>query len=625
MEYRPLNSDRNEIRLLEVLYNEESKDIHCSFYYVFLEDAPPFIALSYFWGDPIITRAIYVDGRNMPVTINLEAALQQLRSNGHTRLWADAVCINQGDINERSRQILKMADIYKRAEMVIAWLGVSADGSDLVFDWMNSISAEPDFEPEKVDIEEAFGIDKSVIYYERTSPMIRALNKFVQRPYWSRTWVVQEIVSARNIRIHCGPCYTSWEQLSNAVAVFYQPLPFVIVGVSNVFALIALREKQQKARSPGLELFDCIKWTEEFEATDPRDKIYGLLAMAMDSQTLIPSPNYQLSLEDIEVRLTRAFLTTKKNLDLICLRSATRADSVRLPSWVPGWFDLNESIYSSITRTTTSDKRVYAATGDSHARIKDLQGNLHVLSVEGFEIDTIDGLGFDLQYFPYNEQLKTGHKVDPSPNFSIVQPNNSCTAYGSDAMTYEAIWRTFVLNFERWDIKMKVASEAYGRCFSSLYSPTSQNLVQDEGVSKGVFAAWVAKNGQLHFNGRTLKEWANGYRWSDIVPLGQRGLDPGLSIMKNFFNAIQKAYGVSYGIGSLNRKRIVISEQGYIGMTHRQARKGDKICLLLGCSTPVVLRARHEGGYQVVGDTYIHGIMNGEALSSKTLRDFHLY
>jgi hypothetical protein len=66
---------------------------------------------------------------------NLHEFLLELRDTHTTQiLWADAVCINQKDNDERSHQLIVMARIYSSAEEVMAWLGPAADQSDEVID-----------------------------------------------------------------------------------------------------------------------------------------------------------------------------------------------------------------------------------------------------------------------------------------------------------------------------------------------------------------------------------------------------------------------------------------------------------------------------------------------------------
>lgn len=65
--------------------------------------------------------------------------------------------------------------------------------------------------------------------------------------------------------------------------------------------------------------------------------------------------------------------------------------------------------------------------------------------------------------------------------------------------------------------------------------------------------------------------------------------------------------------------RFLTTCKGYIGWAHPRAEKGDKIYLLQGCSVPAILRKKPDGGYVIVGDAYVQGIMNGEAI--KDFRD----
>ena len=68
--------------------------------------------------------------------------------------------------------------------------------------------------------------------------------------------------------------------------------------------------------------------------------------------------------------------------------------------------------------------------------------------------------------------------------------------------------------------------------------------------------------------------------------------------------------------------RFMITSKGYVGWAHPRAEKGDKVCILKGCSVPILLRSRPEGCYVVVGDAYVHGIMNGEAMAEARPSDW---
>lgn len=165
MEYQPLNAERDEIRLL-TLYSSQnpapgaSDVVCCTLENVSLEHTlnpnynlksrleawtpywdeyvlklgpsrkakkawqgryswGDYVALSYRWSDPNNTREIFINRKPVHVTENLECALRVLRNKLPmrigVRLWVDAICINQQDLEERNLQVERMQDIYKKA------------------------------------------------------------------------------------------------------------------------------------------------------------------------------------------------------------------------------------------------------------------------------------------------------------------------------------------------------------------------------------------------------------------------------------------------------------------------------------------------------------------------------
>src|SRR5438034_1818172 len=81
LEYRPLNKEENEFRILAILPDEdESSILRCTLNTYSLTDPPQFYALSYVWGDPTVTTNIIVNDAVFPATINLEQAPRALRS-----------------------------------------------------------------------------------------------------------------------------------------------------------------------------------------------------------------------------------------------------------------------------------------------------------------------------------------------------------------------------------------------------------------------------------------------------------------------------------------------------------------------------------------------------------------
>ncbi|KAL7770269.1 hypothetical protein CFE70_000202 [Pyrenophora teres f. teres 0-1] len=61
-------------------------------------------------------------------------------------------------------------------------------------------------------------------------------------------------------------------------------------------------------------------------------------------------------------------------------------------------------------------------------------------------------------------------------------------------------------------------------------------------------------------------------------------------------------------------RRLMVTERGYVGVAPCRARPGDVVAVLLGCSIPLVLRKASQDAWQVVGEGFMYGYMNGEVV-----------
>ena len=125
---RPLAFGENtNIRLVEVLCDDlpyTNPLITCKLHVVSLKDAPKYTALSYVWGSPETTRSVYLGATPFGVRYNLWALLWQYQRSGCKEcLWIDALCIDQGRLEERNHQVAIMGQTFSSAELVIVWLG----------------------------------------------------------------------------------------------------------------------------------------------------------------------------------------------------------------------------------------------------------------------------------------------------------------------------------------------------------------------------------------------------------------------------------------------------------------------------------------------------------------------
>ncbi|CAE7188976.1 heterokaryon incompatibility protein [Pyrenophora teres f. teres] len=145
--YDPIHRSTREIRLLELLPQDGNSKLEnipsCNIFHTSLDKNPKFIALSYVWGDAKDLRVIRVKDCTVKVTKNLYEAMMTLRSLKEPLvIWIDALCINQSDEVEKSWQVGLMADIYRSAHKVTAWIGPADSDSDLVIDYLNSLGAK---------------------------------------------------------------------------------------------------------------------------------------------------------------------------------------------------------------------------------------------------------------------------------------------------------------------------------------------------------------------------------------------------------------------------------------------------------------------------------------------------
>lgn len=145
------------IRVLDILPNSpttsnEGNDIlKCRPRVIDLDDSPSFTALSYVWGT-YSPEPHYVLCDNVPieVTSNCLSALKSLgRKLGTVSIWVDAICINQSDQAEKSRQIPLMGSIYSVATVVYVWLGPGTDRTDRVMAYLDKIPLERYFKATK--------------------------------------------------------------------------------------------------------------------------------------------------------------------------------------------------------------------------------------------------------------------------------------------------------------------------------------------------------------------------------------------------------------------------------------------------------------------------------------------
>ncbi|KAI8941232.1 hypothetical protein NX059_002467 [Plenodomus lindquistii] len=313
----------SDIRLLHLLPAQRDAQIRVSLIHVRLDDAPAFEALSYTWGDVTVGHPIYCDdtGKVLLVTKNCEDALRALQEQDIERiLWIDAICINQQNLDERSSQILLMPDIYTRAVRVVAFLGAASGDSDVAMDFI---------------IDDANPIQRNG--RPSISPLQRrAINGILERPYFTRVWILQEVMLAKEVHAVIGDRSVDWRSFT--ASVYYVQISanmhVIPVYTSPTPAVMLWRDYTGSGRPQTLLQF--LDQSRHCDATDPRDKVFALLAMTPENSEQELLPNYRQSVQDVYISLARYLITRDGNLDV--LSHCTRHEQFhKFPSWVPDW------------------------------------------------------------------------------------------------------------------------------------------------------------------------------------------------------------------------------------------------------------------------------------------------
>lgn len=283
--YEPLNFSKPAIRLLTINPFDESYLLTCNLRAYELELWPSYTALSYEWGERSPLVELTINGRSLGIRHNLWLFLsalkeRQLRGELPTdlRLWVDALCINQQDLSERNAQVSMMGSIYQQATSVFAWLGWPQGWNPkLLFDFI----AKQYISGSEMEVPEA----------------LEMVLQMCTCRYWSRRWILQEIMLAPDVWIYCGESYLPWlpfahflnrlgrwrigesiEQrgkLSSVVADLHRTIPSTIHHYKN-----GQENYQQRSICQLLHDFRATK------CEVVHDQVYSLLSLATDGSTI---------------------------------------------------------------------------------------------------------------------------------------------------------------------------------------------------------------------------------------------------------------------------------------------------------------------------------------------------
>ncbi|POS68651.1 hypothetical protein DHEL01_v212955 [Diaporthe helianthi] len=286
--YRRLSRPETQIRLFSLAKIGKDGKIKGSFVYSDIQSCPKYTALSYAWGQSTKTRKITIEGQDdVDVGENLWWFLHyRALTIKKTRLfWIDAICINQQDVTERNHQVGLMKRIYSTASSVYTWLGRESEDSRLAMDLLGNKRMKP--LGDQVH-------DRNPIWESQEGKAIRDI---FERPYWSRMWIIQEIIHANRLTVWCGPQRVEWPVLDRLYLTMKaleeenqlgnHPYATEIMR-SPAFVMVWQRAHWRHPETPTPKLQTLIETFQGWECTDIRDKVYALVSMADHKTAVLP-------------------------------------------------------------------------------------------------------------------------------------------------------------------------------------------------------------------------------------------------------------------------------------------------------------------------------------------------
>lgn len=562
-----------------------------------------YTALSYTWGSSILKGKRSCGVHCLSITKPLETALRYFRQPNHSVvIWIDQICISQDDEAEKARQIPLMGRIYRHAFNTVGWLGEADEESDQAFDLLRTIRTnlslvERTLTPEDFDTFSMPGL---------SSECWQALWRLLDRPYFRRLWVIQENVLSDDFWAFCGTRLFNADEFKTACGVLQRSgldklvwrnghtnsrtsggaevLEQLRYGIAEVF----------RVRRGHYQLFEAMTTTRYSRASVPHDKVYGLLGICGQDCVKIDYSQgvahlYRNVTREYMMRVINNFQRTKSKhnnqADALNRHSIFRplvsvdhdSDLLGLPSWVPDWRQPRRTIPLGYLHCTAS---IYAAASQLNPEIAFDSINPSILIIKGKIFDQL----VELSHRCTNSQISFENPALINTELrEWIGIARGCYLYPTRGTLFSAFWQTLVAGKDADGTQP--CPDSFEELFSLILDGTTgmQPTFPDQTYSQ-----------------RQMKPKRRGKL--ELRNLRVRG-------PAKTFQELPTAVSAA-----MRNRRFGRTGKGYIGLFPEHSRAGDLVCVLLGSHVPFVVRRKSHKCFRLIGECYVHGIMNGEAL-----------
>ena len=474
------------------------------------------------------------------------------------------------------------------------------------------------------------------IFQELTRPTYelhwRALDSLLSRPWWTRVWTVQEFVLSSKVTLACGSRSLTRSNFGDAMQMVWhcafpesgsEPSSISRVAFYHAWNRRRLLEwftYGQVDNDYRPSLVAILSVFSDHQATNDRDRIYSFLGLSANPGLI--KVDYTETIDTVYSNFIISFIQEHRNLDIICFAHNFRFNEPQepaIPSRVSDWrVNLepnvvplmvsqsgNKSIGNLRRPSLSCGSVIYSACGTRGPEVKFPAAGR--IECKGILLDSIDGLGGNAigHWFSDGNQsdgmvqstsarnTRTGHEHMPS---------NSKTDATVSYSTMLKICRSLVLGRQDRYLRHppridRLITEFHMFCQKAMSSPSEVHAT---------FRDWYSCNRSLKVQGIDLELFSR----QTLGYIEYRKVDFYDHSDWNCFLARFRDTTVKMA------RRLMATNRGLIGMAPHRAQKGDIVCILFGCSVPVVLRGRSgEEEYEFIGECYVDGFMNGEALA----------
>jgi hypothetical protein len=645
-------------------------------------------------------RFILCNGKALHIQHNLYDFLVRLREKRRgLPLWIDAICIDQSEKdeaakNEKYGQLKLMEQIYKSAQAVLVWLGESDNISSSFPDTLKPMRPlDLDYENYQTENDvlrlqkkpfpfrlllESIGLDETswrvvIARGYKFSGSMNGVVRLVNRDYFQRAWVVQEIVLAKELYFFVGSMEITSELLLNGIKIVSAMERMPIAGLNShsdrsghLAIPHILRAREDRLKGQPWSLDDFLFICRDRQAFRAEDKIFSVLGLA--GQGRVSRLTEGVKTKDGSILLDRLYVNCAEVLAedtgwpyVLSLVGTGAAESKDLPSWVP---DLRSPLYPKPLwfygcthfKAATS---VQAAPTISNLGNTQGHGFLWSLLVSVTYIDEITQVGESQNELDMTQALYAeGHILD------LVSKLGRYYA-GTKELSMDAFMRTLTADvfkrdenaaplpqlrreFVKWiDFTFSEIEDSYSKNLQRVARLNARALnvsdVRDCAEINSThleISATIDAFLRVHDTSAfPMSEVFGRHARPDTLVGGTIEIDPeeeddpldeGFN-MKNLINATEKEFrGVLSAINNYTYKHRRIfrtKERNLVGMGHRDIRIGDVVCLVAGAPTPFIFRrvamgttnAGQLGDVRLVGGAYLHGTMYGELVEEKKL------